>query len=376
MTSQSPLICIDGRLVDQPDTGVSLYASTLIGAVARAGRRPLLLGDGGADHQRSRFAKLVAAAKPMARRLELVPDGFRGRDIFREAQVHFDLFREPITLAAPGLPGLMHWTYPLPLRIAGWRNLYTVHDLIPLDPSLASPVDGPRLERLLRRLARDADRLVAVSETVRAAIVAQLNWTPERVALCPQGVDVEKVARGSLPLGLVPGRYFLFVGALEHRKNLARLISAYRASGVGTPLVIAGPDGGASAAVEAATSESVLRLPYQQRADTLRLIADARALLFPSLAEGFGLPIAEAMALGTPVLTSSGGATEEVAGGAALLVDPRDANAIARGIARLDADPTLRLNLSTAGTGRARAFAIDDYGERLLRLYDEVWHDR
>ena len=100
------------------------------------------------------------------------------------------------------------------------------------------------------------------------------------------------------------------------------------------------------------------------------VIAGARALLFPSLAEGFGLPIAEAMALGTPVMTSTGGATEEVARSAALLVDPLSLDAMARAIARLDNDAALRTSLAAAGRERARDFSLESFAERLQALHE------
>lgn len=314
---------------------------------------------------------------PGRRRLAGVDHRLHRADVFREAQVHFTLYGRPLTLVAAGDPGVMHWTYPLPMRIAGWRNIYTIHDVIPFDPTLASPVDGERLRRLLRELGRTADRFVAVSEAARQAVADALHCPPGFVANLSQAVDVAGAAQGPLPQGLATGGYFLFVGALERRKNLLGLIDAHARSGTRRPLVLVGPDGAATDEVmrRSAMAAGVVRLPFQPRGVVLQLIAGARALVLPSLAEGFGLPVAEAMALGTPVLASSGGALEEVAGGAGLLVNPLDIASMARAITRLDDDAALREALVRAGRRRAEAFAPPAYADRLLDCYREVCHD-
>jgi len=370
-------ICIDGRMLGKRATGVASYARTMRTSLQLAGVDVAILGDGGEASYRSPPAKLLAAMRPGRRHLALSADGYHARDIFREAHVHFGLYRRLTRLRAPGPPGIMHWTYPVPIRVEGWRNIYTVHDVIPLDTALASPVDPRRLRAVLSRIVASADRLVAVSETARADIVAALGCDAAFVTNCSQAVDVTTVApRENLPAPLSHGRYYLYVGAVEKRKNLERLVQAHRSSGVAYPLVLVGPGGEGEAYLASAGTGSAagpIRFPFQDRSILLRMIADARALLFPSLAEGFGLPIVEAMALGTPVLTSRGGALEEVAGSAALLADPYDVGSIARAIACLDAQDALRHRLSREGRVRAGHFDKPAYAARLLRLYKDVW---
>ncbi len=358
-------------------TGVASYARTMLASLQSTGAGVSILGDGGDALRRSPLTKLLAAMRPGYRRLALSADGYHARDIFREAHVHFGLYRQLTSLRAPGPPGVMHWTYPVPLRIEGWRNVYTVHDVIPLDADLASPVNPDRLRAVLARLAASADRLVAVSEAARAEIVATLGCDAAFVTNCSQAVDVATVAPPeALPAPLRRDGYYLYAGAFEKRKNLERLIEAHRSSSVEHPLVLVGPDGQGEtygAYREAGGRATLIRLPFQRRPVLLRMIADARALLFPSLAEGFGLPVVEAMALGTPVLTSLGGALEEVAGSAALLVDPYDVGSIARAIACLDAQDALRHRYSQLGKVRAHHFDQPAYAARLLRLYQDVW---
>jgi len=370
-------ICVDGRMLAKQATGVASYARTMLASLQSAGAEIGILGDRGEAFNRTPAGKLLAAMRPGPRRLARAADGYHARDIFREAHVHFGLYRRLTVLRAPGPPGVMHWTYPVPLWIEGWRNVYTVHDVIPLDVSLASPVNPDRLMSVLTQITASADRLVAVSDAARADIVTRLGCDPSFVTNCSQAVDVTMVgAPGMLPAPLIKGHFYLYAGAFEAHKNLERLIEAHRSSGVSHPLVLVGPDGPGPAylagQVDGATP-LLIRLPYQDRPTLLRMIADARALLFPSLAEGFGLPVVEAMALGTPVVTSRGGALEEVAGSAALLVDARDVGSIARAIACLDAQDALRDRLARDGRARALAFGRPAYAARLMRLYQDVW---
>lgn len=246
-----------------------------------------------------------------------------------------------------------------------------MHDVLPLDPAIPSPVNGPRLRRLLKALRTAGGDFATVSEAARVEILTRMDWPTGSVACCHQAVDVAALDQGKLPDGLQPGAYLLYIGAIEARKNLPRLLDAYRASGITTPLVISGPNGLDAARIDAqiAATPGALRLGLQSRDTVLRLLANARALVFVSLAEGFGLPVAEAMAVGTPVLTSDVAALAEVAGDAALLVDPLDVGALRDGLIAIDRDARLRDRLSARGTRRAQHFGLEPYAQRLLNLY-------
>lgn len=296
-------------------------------------------------------------------------------DLFRIAQVHFDMTRSPLTLSIADPPAVMHWTYPLPLHLPGVPNVVTVHDLIPLlEPGLTD-IAAVRMERLLRATIAQATCVVTVSETVRADIVRRLGVPADRVVNLYQAVDLPPPSDDvSVPC---PVDSFLCVGSIERRKNVGRVIAAHGQSGSRRMLVLIGPEGDQAAAELAALSahpnpDRVLRLPWIARPALVQAMRLARALVFPSLAEGFGLPIAEAMTLGTPVITSRGGATEEIAGGAALLVDPLDVGEMAGAMASLDHDDGLHTRLAVAGRARARLFSVEAYGERLDRLYHRV----
>ena len=360
----APTIGLDARNLSLPHgTGVATYAATLVAAIRSLGLETEILD---AIPSLPHPLRWLRAAWPGVASSHPAPGTRSAADVFRIAQVHFDLWRRLRPVGGPNPPTLMHWTYPLPLRFRGIPNLCTIHDLIPLEHPGLTGIEPARFRRMLACIVRSADHLVTVSETTRQALVAEFRLDPARVTNTWQAVDVAG-ADPAPPEGLTPGAYWLHVGALDLRKNLPRTIAAWRHSGTTHPLVLAGPDGSATQAI--AGVGPVIRLPWVPRPQLLALIRDARALLMPSLAEGFGLPVAEAMALGTPVLTSNRGALAEIAGNATLLVDPMDGPAITAAIRALDSDPVLRARLAGAGPARARLFAPAAYATRLEALY-------
>lgn len=357
-------------------------------ALVTAGVEPLTVDDGSG----TRFGATVGTADRWARRLVALstrPRPLRhdaatarliGADLYRLAHVHAALRRRTLRLSTDLPRGIVHWSYPVPLRIEGWANIYTVHDAIPLDHPALTTIDGRALRQRVRRLARSADRIVTVSQDSRARIVDAFGLDPARVVDCSSAVG-PPLATMPLPAGLTRRGYFLICGVTDGRKNLTRTIAAWRTSGSTRPLVIVGPDGDqhAELAVVAAATPGLVLLGYRERPVVETLIASARALLLVSLAEGFGLPVAEAMAAGTPVLTAGTGALAETAGGAALLVDPHDEGAIAAAVRRLDRDDELIAELTARGLQRATSFTPAVFGARLLTLYREVaaargWH--
>ena len=369
-------ICMDARLARQPGgTGVTTYGAALAETARGLGHvvEPLVEGRVG-----GRAGVWRGALRPGPWPAPLV-DGRRvAGDVFRAAQVRFDLRRTLLPLHAPdAAPTLMHWTYPLPMRWRDVPNLYTVHDLIPLLHPGLSPVPGRRMARLLRRIVADAAQIVTVSEASRQEIVAALGVPPERVTNTYQAVtdplpESRMVARTLAPLGLVTGGYVLHAGSVERRKNVGRLIAAHRASRTGLPLVIAGPDGWGAAAELAEAGPSVRRIPWLARPALVALLAGARVVVAASLAEGFGLPVAEAMTFGVPVICSDRGALAEVAGDAAWLVDPADTAALAAAIAALSTDDAAAASLVAAGHRRAALFTPAAYASRLRPLYARV----
>ena len=284
----------------------------------------------------------------------------------------------------------------MPVTVKGARNIYTIHDLVPLLLPFTTLDDKKYMIEMLRRLCREADHIVTVSEHSKKDIVRVLGIDEARVTNTYQAVtlpdrlvtrDVAEIALEiESAFGVSPGEYFLFVGAIEPKKNLRRLIDAYAASGSDRPLIVVGGLGwqydrdlsklGEDRFVRynfdgkaLAPERKVRHLSYLPRSQMLSLVRGARALLFPSLYEGFGLPVLEAMMLGTAVLTSNAASLPEIVGDAAMLVDPLDEISIAKGIRAFDQDDALVSTLVARGIERARLFSQQAYATRLGKLY-------
>lgn len=367
---QIPILA-DARLL-VGGTGVSTYARALAAALPLLTDRPLLLN---ATTTTNRVIRWVDGIRPGTRRL--VNDGagsLSAPDVFRNAHTHFSTWGRLLRLSSDLPPGIVHWTYPVPMVIDGWVNLYTVHDAIPLEAPELTSIDPRRHRAVLECIQQEAAALVTVSDSARASILATLECPPDTVINAYQAVAVTDTPRLPIPSMLRHKGYLLAVGSIEPRKNITDLLASYRASGTTLPLVLAGPAGWqAEPILEAiAATPGAVRLPYQSRAQLLGLIEGARALLFPSLAEGFGLPVIEAMALGTAVMTSGMGALAEVAGGAALLIDPRDQGSMAAAIAQVSRDDAMIAALSSAGLIRAEAFTAERFVDRLRSLYNDA----
>jgi len=354
-------------------------------------------------------------SKGLAARLPRFNSLWNASRLFDNAHRYFGLTSRFVNVRLPWRPDIVHWTYPLPIRVDGARNIYTIHDLVPLLLPYTTLDDKRFHLALVKSIARRGDHIVTVSERSKSDIVDLLPVDRERVtntyqntripdALLSRTVEaVEQEIRGIA--GLQYGGYFLYWGAIEPKKNVGRLIESYLAAEVTTPLVIAGPNAWKAdqelrlfrqffrdptregegfgpwpgAALETSeltpgrpSSGRIIRLPYMPFPRLVSLIQGAKAALIPSLYEGFGLPGLEAMLCGTPVLTSKEGASAEIAGDGALLVDPYDTNDIRTAIARLDSDSALRKDLIEKGTARAAAFSAARYQDRLTAMYDKV----
>ena len=288
--------------------------------------------------------------------LELVGLSSSGRG--RLATVRRDAVWYPFRLGrlSAGLDVLHCTTFRAPLRSRA-PLVVTVHDA----GVLRHPEAFPRWHRTtgaraLRASVYVADAVVAVSAFTRDELVELLDVPVERIRVVPNGVEPVFVPEGPA----AAGDYVLAVGTLEPRKNLSRVVEAARHAGV--ELRVAGMAGWGAVKVDGWVGE-----PSDDELATL--YRGARCLVYPSLYEGFGIPVLEAMACGTPVVTSRGGATEEVAGGAAVLVDPHDPAAIAAGIAEA---ATRRAELVPLGLARAASFTWDAGADAVEALWREL----
>ncbi|SFF47938.1 Glycosyltransferase involved in cell wall bisynthesis [Fontimonas thermophila] len=248
-------------------------------------------------------------------------------------------------------------------RWDGCAKVVTVHDVYAaVGINYHAPVERERQLARYRELAARADRVICVSENTRRDFLRHFDFDPARTHVIHHGIDTELQPRPPSVLASIRARYavpdpFLLVfGSRAENKNIPRLLQAYARSGVAADyrLMVAGPmrDADRQRFLEDVAalglSGRVLVPGYVPDADVPLLYAAASAFLFPSTYEGFGLPILEAMACGTPVLTSTGGACPEVAGGHAVLVDPLCVDDIARGIREVLAMPQARREAALA----------------------------
>jgi glycosyltransferase involved in cell wall biosynthesis len=263
-----------------------------------------------------------------------------------------------LPFGAHGLDVLHCTTFRAPLR-ARTPVVVTVHDLAAIRfPQLFTAWTRLYARTLLPAVLRSATRVLAVSEFTKRDVVELAGVPEERIDVAWNAAD-SAVFRPDGPAD--DGDYVLAVGTLEPRKNLPRLIEATRR--LGLPLRIAGARGWGRVDAEAPHVTWVGRPDDGELAALLR---GALCLAYPSLWEGFGIPVLEAMLCGTPVVTSGGSAMEEVAAGAAELVDPNDVASIAAGIERALGR---RDELRTAGFMRARAFSWSATADAVVASY-------
>jgi glycosyltransferase involved in cell wall biosynthesis len=252
----------------------------------------------------------------------------------------------------------------------GRTAVATIHDLAyAVMPQAVSPETGQQLRHHMPGILFHADRLIAVSAATASDLVEHLAVSARRVHVVHEGRDPRFGAGhdGEPRPESLPTRYLLFVSTIEPRKNVVGLLRAFRLLvewGYEGQLVLVGRWGWRADAIrreleESPTRDRIIHLDYVERDRLVQLYRHADALLYPSWMEGFGLPILEAMACGTPVVTSGRSSMPEVAGPAAVYVDPASPHGIASAVASLVADENNRQRLTRMGQERALRFTWD-----------------
>jgi glycosyltransferase involved in cell wall biosynthesis len=297
-------------------------------------------------------------------------------------------------LVLPGIlrdvrPDLVHFTNYLAPLAGSVPYLVSFHDMsLSLLPECHTLKKRMLTSSLIPAVARGARMILTPSESTRRDVVRLLRVDPGRVRVIPYAASPTFRPQSAAPAALealhgIRPPYFLYVGTLEPRKNLARALRAFAAIAPGLPecrFVIVGQKGWRYAEVLRAADDPALRgrvvfLGYLPEEKLPALYAHALALVYPSLYEGFGLPVMEAMACGTPVLTSRSSSLEEIGEGAALLADPTDEKALAECLRALATDEALRARLSRLGLERARSFSWERTGRETVAAYQEVYDE-
>jgi len=257
------------------------------------------------------------------------------------------------------------------------RTVCTFHDLFALTGEYSTAEFRARFSEQARRAAERSDAIIAVSQFTAAQVTELLGVEPGRVHVIPHGVRMPAAANQTMPVAQRE-QLVLFVGAIQKRKNIARLVKAFETMPAGWRLVLAGATDGYQATAELHAVETSPRrhdielAGYVSTGALESLYARASIFAFPSFDEGFGIPVLEAMAHGVPVITSSRSALPEAAGDAALLVDPFDTDTLAAALNRLAADADLRELLAAKGRERARMFSWEAAVAKTWNVYQTL----
>ncbi len=290
--------------------------------------------------------------------------------------------QEPFNRRLPAGCDLFHGLNQRLPRYRFRRQVITVHDVFPLSSeSYSSPAFRKRFSAVVADAARRADRIICVSAYTRDELCRLLPVRPESCAVVHHGVEQEppwpsQAAQRRARLLAGEGPFFLSVGAVQVRKNTAAAVEAVGClpAPAAARLVIAGSAGhGAQQALDLVArrglQDRVRILGYTDDEMLAALYAQATALLFPSLEEGFGLPVLEAMARGLPVIASNTSSLPEIAGDAAVLLDPRDIDGLARAARRMLEDGAWREQWIARGRARARQFTWERAAGATVDVY-------
>jgi len=284
-------------------------------------------------------------------------------------------------------PQVFHCQYVQP-PFTACKTVVTIHDLAHEHyPDFFHPAEAMRMKKMVRSTAKKADHITTVSEFSAADIAKRCGVPREKISVSYLAAPEEFHPREKQACQEQVARkygltfpFILYIGRIQARKNLPRLVEAYsllRKQGVSAKLVLAGKkDWQAEKLIEKIKElrleDSVVFPGYISWADLPVFYNAAELFIFPSIFEGFGLPVVESMASGTPTITSFGSSLEEVAGDGALLVDPLDVSSMAHAMQRVLGERDLRNQLVERGLRRSAQFSVQKFAGKLLEVYSSM----
>jgi len=368
-------VAIDATSIPPQPAGAGVYAIELVRAMMERDAH-----DGYAVFARGAWFD-DAASERRNWRVERVGAGSR------EARLLWEQTRLPGSLARMGIDVLHSTHHTLPLRPMKTKRVVTVHDVTFFRiPERYPPARRMYMQTMTRLSARVADAIIVPSSAVRDDVVRTLGVDSSKISVVYEAAAARHrpvTAAECLPVRAryrVEAPYVLSVGSREPGKNRERLVRAMRDlrdSGIDRRLLIVGQpawkhDDEETLVDELGMRDRVIFAGYVPDDDLPALYSACDAFAFPSLYEGFGVPVLEAMACGAPVVTSNVSATAEVAGSAAVLVDPRSTTSIRDGLRRALTDDGLRRDLATFGRARAAQFSWRRAADETYAVYERV----
>lgn len=364
-------IGVDVRSLSVPITGIGQYTLELLDAMVDLGHEWVLYShkpiiNGRWDRPNVMIRTMNLKARPFSM-------------IWSQCMLPYLLKNDSIDLFwAPG--------HRLPLYMSSNQaTVVTIHDLV----WKRAPETMRKFSRFLEslfmpRAVHKADALIAVSTSTFHDLIEEFNGVSEKISIVHEGIPTLKQNLNSEASNLecIKSPYILFVGTLEPRKNLRRLLEAYSSMSQeirkNYSLVIAGGKGWGTEKLhtiikELSIESSVITLGYVTNEDLVNLYKSSSLFVMPSLYEGFGLPILEAMSFGTPVLTSNVSSIPEVTGDAAILINPHDILSIQSGLEKILTDSNLQREMSTKGRIQAQQFSWDVCAKQTLNVFERAF---
>lgn len=275
--------------------------------------------------------------------------------------------------------------FTIPPRKIDAKIIITIHDLIPFIYPNFMPNNFLNKEKYLLDLTRRcsrADIIITVSEASKKDLIKYLDIDAEKIRIISPGIDTEKynnfLVNDIRKKYNLRKKYILFLGALEPKKNIKNIIKSFEKANLqDIDLVIAGGKGWKYEEIFETYELSLYKknikmLDYIAEEDKIALYKEAEIFIFPSFYEGFGMPVLEAMAAGTPVITSNVSSLPEVAGGAAILVNPHSIDEISEAINKILIDEELKKRMIEIGLERAKYYTWSNSAKKLKKIYEEL----
>lgn len=321
-------------------------------------------------------------------RLRYVDGVFNDSGLHVKSSIKFYLFKNFLQIKNTNKKiDIYHKPYPFPCFLKKTKNITTIHDIIPLKIPYATSSNLNKYYDLLSESIKKSDKIITISEASKNDIIEYFKIKDEdKISVIYQSsqIDdlytnksVEEIQRYISKYGLIYKKYIVFYGAIEPKKNVARIISATLQSKCEYPLIIIGKDGWlyndvSNLLQNLKNDHRIIRAPFLPDEYLYMIISGAAACIFPSLYEGFGLPILESMQLGCAVITSNVSSLPEIGGDAVHYVDPYSISSISEGIDKVCENDNYRIMLEERGRVRAKLFSFNNYANKLKSIYENV----